>query len=226
MNKRPYFVYFDGSTDIPIQQQVDDPQSLRFIPQAAANARSILGADGNTYVVADETVAPRGSKNIVWSSEGYTSLGVAIPALTANQKKATGDQTANVGANTVLDFSAYRALLLVANLTGFTGGSSPTIQYEIDTLDDTGTPVSIALWKPAALSAAATMYVAIGLGLPFTQAASAPNTAASGFAAVAAPSGVTYYSIPLPFTPQGKFAWTVANAPTAIAWSANLYGIY
>lgn len=226
MNKRPYTVYFDASADIPIQQQVDDPANLRFVPQAGANARSITGLDGNTYVVMDETVNPRGTKALIWSSEGYTTNGNTITALTANQKKATGNQATNIGAGAVLDFSAYRNLLLVANLVSFTGGSSPTIQYEIDVQDDTGTPVSIALWKPAALSAAATAYVAIGMGLPFTQAASAPNTAASGFAAVAAPSGVTYYSIPLPFTPQGQFAWTVTGAPTAIVWSANLYGIY
>lgn len=226
INQLPAFMWSDATTD-RIPEQVYLPGVPDFIPRAGANTRTITGADGNTYTVADATVNPRGAKNIVWSSEGYTGTNFATPvgALTAAQKKASGSQVTNAGTGAVLDCSAYRSLLLMVNLASFTGGTSPTIQFEYDVLDDTATPVSLALWKPAALSAAGSLYVGIGAGMAFAQASSAPSTAATGFGAIAAPSSWTYYSIPLPVGPNGQFAWTVTGAPTAIAWTAWIYGL-
>ena len=225
--KRPYIMGSDATTD-RIPTQVDVPGSTSFANRAGTNLRTIIGADGNSYQVADASVTQRGQKNIVWSSEGFTSqlnAATPVPALTAAQKRATGNQATNVGANAILDCSPYRNLLLMINLASFTGGTSPTIQFEFDYLDDTGTPVSLALWKPTALSAAGAALVAIGPGLAFAQAAAAPSTAAAGFGAITAPSPWTYYPIPLPVAPNGQFAWTVAGAPTAIAWTAWIYGI-
>lgn len=233
MNKRPYFLYYDGTADVPITDQVDHPTTLEFLPGAGANRRTIAGSDGNVYVVADRTVVPRGNKSIIWSSEGYTTNGVSIPALTTAQKKANGSAATNINAAisagnvpsgmtvpTTLDFSPYRNLTLMLNLSALTGTS---IQFEIDMLDDSGTPVSLALWKPAALTGAASVLVSIGPGVAFPQAATAPSTAATGFGAIAAPSGWTYYSIPLSFPPNGSFAWTVSSV-TATSWTAFLYG--
>lgn len=226
INQLPAFMWTDTTTD-RVPEQVFLPGVPDFLPQAGANSRTITGADGNTYTVADATVNPRGAKNIVWSSEGYTGTNyqTAVPALTAAQKKASGSQVTNAGTGAILNCSAYRGLLLMVNLASFTGGTSPSIQFEFDLLDDSSSPVSLALWKPTALTAAGAALVGIGTGMGFAQAASAPSTAATGFGAIAAPSGWTYYSIPLPVGPNGQFAWTVTGAPTAIAWTAWIYGL-
>lgn len=227
MNQLPAFMWSDATSD-RIPEQVYLPGVPDFLPRAGANTRTITGADGNTYTVADATVNPRGAKNIVWSSEGYTGSNFATPvaALTAAQKKASGNQATNAGSGAILDCSAYSNLLLMINVSAFTGGTSPTIQFEFDMLDDTATPVSLALWKPTALSAAGSQLVGIGTGMAFAQAASAPSTAATGFGAVAAPSGWTFYPIALPVGPNGQFAWTVTGSPTAITWTAWIYGLH
>jgi hypothetical protein len=41
------------------------------------------------------------------------------------------------------------------------------------------------------------------------------------------PTGLsTYYAIPLEFLPNGTIQWTVTGTPTAIAWTAFIYGKY
>ncbi len=264
MLKTNYQQWFDSTADIPVQSQASNPAGTRFDPIASANPRSILGADGLPYNIADFSVSPRGSKNIIWSSEGYQSLGnnlanvpsggfgglgtivsvpnttalnnVTIPALTATQKRTTGSAisatTGNIGTilgatPPALDFSPYRSLDAVITLSTFTGGTS--IQFEIDMQDDAGTPNSVAIWKPAALTATQTMIlVHIGLNQPYLQTtaapASEPNT---GFTAQAAlPSGVLFYPVYVPLLPQGNFQWTIAGTFTAIAWTCFLYGRY
>src|SRR5258708_6683671 len=128
-NKRPYFLGTDATTDV-WPQQGDYPQGPRFINLAAVNPRTILGGDGGSYEVSDQTVSPRGSKNVIWSSEGYTFNGNTIAALSAAQKKVTGTHATNIGVAGALDFSPYRNLTLAINLTTFTGGTS--IQFELD----------------------------------------------------------------------------------------------
>ena len=227
--KRPYGAIFDNTLDIPLPQQVDDPINLSLVAAAATNRRTLAGGDSNLYDVADQAVAIRGTKSIIWSSEGYTHRGVTIPALTTAQKKATGSSATNIaGATppagftlpTTLDFSPYRNLTLVINMSAISGTS---IQFELDTQDDSATPVVLALWKPTAITAPAATLTEVGPGLPFAQAASAPSTAATGFGAIAAPSGWTYYSIPISFLPTGSVAWTVVSL-TSISWTAWLYG--
>jgi hypothetical protein len=252
--KRPYFVGFDGTGDIMVPNQLDDPMNARFIPNLAANQRSILGSDGNVYMVADKSVRPVGSKNIIWSSEGYPSLGnnltdstspaavpnanaangVTIPAVTSTQKKATGSSATNIGTllgatAPKLDFGAFRSLDAVITLSTFTGGTS--IAFEIDMQDDAGTPNSVAIWAPAALTATQTMMIVhIGLDQPFFQAAAAPNVVTAhpaGFTLMAdLPSGVLFYPVYAPLLPTGNFKWTIVGTFSAIAWTAILYGRY
>jgi hypothetical protein len=261
MNKRPYLQWFDATLDIPIQDQVDDPANLRLTPVAAANARSILGGDGNVYTVSDFSVNPRGSKNIVWSSEGYNSLGnnlsalppggvasaanipnnqaynaVAIPALTATQKKTTGSTgsatTGNIGTllgatPPVLDLSAFHSILLVVNLISFTGGASPSFQPEFDVLDDTASPLSIALWKPTAVTSATAWYVYIDPQQMVIQNNTAPTASVgAGVTAWLGTTGITYVPIPVGFPPNGQFQWTITGAPTAVNWTTFIYGKY
>lgn len=117
--KRNWGAVFDTTLDIPIQTQVDNPAATRADTLLSINPRTVLGGDNFPYNVGDLPVAPRGAKNIIWSSEGYTTIGnnlaaapssgfgpqgnaltaaapgiaiggVTIPALTANQKKTTG----------------------------------------------------------------------------------------------------------------------------------------
>lgn len=229
--KRPYFQWFDGTLDIPIQAQVDDPAGLQFLPTAASNKRNIAGSDSNVYMVADHAVNPRGAKSVIWSSEAYTYNGVAVPALTVNQKKATGSSATNLGAatpptgmtlSTTLDLSPYRNIVLAVNLSALTGTS---IQFELDMLDDSGTPVSLPIWKPAALTATGSLYVTAGPGVAFPQAAAAPSTAPTNYGAIAVPSGWTYYFLPMGLFPNGQFAWAVSSV-TAASWTAWLYGTY
>jgi len=234
--KRPYNTPFDNSGDIPIQTVGDDPANLRFLPAPAVNARTIFGGDQQSYVVGDVAFSPRGSKNVIWSSEGYTTNGYTVPALTAVQKRATGSANTNIALATfagtstllatppsgVLDFSPYRAVVLMVNLSAITGTS---IQYELDTQDDSGTPVVLPLWKPAALIAAGSLFTVAGTGVAFDQAAAAAATAPSAsFAVIAVPTGWTYALLPFPFAPNGNFQWT-AVALTVATWTAWLYGI-
>ncbi|MFL5623980.1 MAG: hypothetical protein ACJ788_00100 [Ktedonobacteraceae bacterium] len=213
-NKRPYFQWFDGTLSQPIQQQGDDPLNAQFVPYGVANQRALTGKDNNLYTVADMTTNNRGAKNIIWSSEGFNDNGVTIPALTANQKKATGSHIANAGGalGTVagsLDFSPYRALGVIAVLTSFTAGTTPSLQFEIDFIDDAGTPNVVPIWKPTAATTATSYITGIGQGL----------------GTVPTVTGFTVLSLDFPVLPNGQFQWTVVGGPTAIVWSAVLYGI-
>lgn len=259
---------FDSTADVPVQQQVGNPLTSRFDLVLSANARTVYGADTLPYNVGDLSVAPRGQKAILWSSEGYTSLGnnlayvpsggfgasaspivtpnsamngVSIPALTANQKKASGStgsaSTGNIGTllgatPPVLDLSAFRSLLLVINLISFTGGTSPSFQPEFDLLDDAASPLSIPVFKPTAATAASIWVVNIGANQPYLQTTAAASTEpATGYTAVAALPTVSsvqvnYVPVPIDFPPNGQFQWTVSGSPTAISWTAFLYGKY
>lgn len=220
---RPYFQGFDGTADeVPLQ--VDSPQNLAFAAVAGTNYRTILGADGNSYVVMDMGVTTRGMKNVIWSSEGYvTPLGVTVNALTAAQKKATGNQATNIGGTAILDFSPYKTVGIMINVSTFTGGTS--IQFELDYLDDSASAVNLALWKPAALTGTGAYFTSIGPGMAFAEAATAPATASTGFNAITVPSGWTYTSIPLALMPNAQFAWTIVGTFTALAWTAWIYGM-
>jgi hypothetical protein len=211
--KRPYLSWFDSSLDIPVQQQGDDPAGLQFVPIAATNKRTITGGDSNPYVVSDLGVNARGSKSVIWSSEGYTYNGVTVAALTANQKKATGSHVANAGGTlgTVagsLDLSPYRAVSLFVVLTSFTGGTTPNFQPELDFIDDAGTPNVIAVFKPSAVTAATSWITNAGLGL-----------------STATITGFTVTNVGTPVLPNGQIQWTITGAPTAVAWTGILYGI-
>lgn len=240
IQKRPYSQFYDASGDLPLGNQVDNPVLLETVPSFVANRRTVVGSDGNAYVVADQAISARGSKNVIWSSEGFTQNGISIPALTTNQKKANGTHATNyvtasatcvspsgqalpsgVTLPAYLDLSPYRNISIVLNLSAITGTS---LAFEFDVLDDTGTPVSIALHKPAAMTAAGSVLISIGPGVAFAQAAAAPSTAAAGFGAIAAPTGWTYYSYPLVVPPNGSFVWTVSSV-TAATWTAWIYGI-
>ena len=228
---RPYAQIYDSNDNTPVQTQLDNPAAGEFTTEIAVNAHTYYGASGREFRIADGSVSPRGSKRIVWSTEGYNWHGIAIPALTAGQKAATGSSATNIGAATppggvtlptVLDFSFYRYLQLILVLTSLTGGSSPTIQFELDFLDDTSpTANKFALWNPIAQNAAASFLVQAGSGMTVP-----PASAPTGYANAAVPAGWTVYSIPLVIAPNGKFAWTVTGSPTAIAWNAWLYGQY
>ena len=111
------------------------------------------------------------------------------------------------------------------NVISLTAGSSPTITFELDMFNDDATPVAFPLWTSAAIATAGKLLVAAGTGLPFAQAAAAPLVAPTGFTALADPSGWTVAIVPLPLAPQGLFKWTVANTPTAAAWTAWIYGV-
>lgn len=229
VNSRPYFVWYDSTADNVLPLQGDNPAGSEFLPIGSANRRSVLSGNGNNYAVGDMTVAPRGVKSIVWSSEGYTVNGNVIPALTVAQKKATGSQVTNAGGTIgtiagALDTSAYRDLILFVNFISFTGGTS--IQFEYDFLDDAGTPASVAVWKPTALTAAGQQLVNIGSNTPFLQAAAAAATAPSAsFGSMSLPAGIIAYSVPLMLPPNGQFQWTVVGTMTTCVWTAFIYGV-
>lgn len=221
MITRPYQQVYDSSTARTISPMLDNVVNNEFVTSGAQNRRALLNSNGQAYPVADMGVNPRGAKNIVWSSEGYIWNGVTISALTTNQKKATNSSTTtiattqtlpNVAPNaislpTTLDFSAYGGgLLLVVNLSAITGTN---IQFELDTIDDAGTPNVIPLWKPAAATAATSYLVMI-----------------SPYATGTAPtiSGWTVTNVPFSPGVQGKFAWT-ASSLTAVTWTAFIYGL-
>jgi len=218
-NTRPYQQIYDGSTARTIGTVTDNPASSEFLPIGAQNRRAVLGTSGQGYGISDLGTNPRGAKNIIWSSEGYTWNGVTITPLTANQKKATNSSTStiataqtlpNVAPNaitlpTMLDVSAYSGIVLVVNMSAITGTS---IQFEYDFMDDAGN--AVALWKPTALTAAGAYITMISQ----YSTASAPS----------GPSGWTFANIAFPQGPQGRFSWT-CSAVTAITWTAYLYGL-
>ncbi len=227
---RPYAQIYDSNHNSPIQTQLDNPLAEEFVTGAALNARSLVDAAGRVMRVGDQGVAPRGSKSIIWSSEGYNWNGITVPALTNAQKAASGSVATNINAaqpkggisaSTPLAFSYYRYLQLILVLSSFTGGTSPSIAFSLTFLDDAGTPNSLAIWNPAAATAAASYMVQVGPGMTVP-----PASAPTGYANAAVPSGWTVYSIPLLVAPNGNFSWTVTGAPTAVAWTACLYGQY
>jgi hypothetical protein len=210
---RPYSQVYDGSTARTIGTIVDNPVATEFLPVAAASKRTLLGANGQPYAVADMAINHRGAKNIIWSSEGYTWNGVSISALSVNAKKATGSSATQSTTTTLptgitvpatLDVSAYREVVAVVSLLSITGTS---FQPEIDILDDAASVIPI--WKPTAATAATNYYVNIGL-------------AASGTAATV--SGWTCTNIAMSPGAQIKFAWTNV-ATTVCTWTVYLYGI-
>lgn len=262
MLKTSYLQWFDSTADIPLQAQASNPANVRFDPIAAVNSRAVLGQDNNVWNVADYAVAPRGTKNIIWSSEGYNSLGnnlntfpnagistqapspqnqaynaVAIPALTAAQKTASGSTasatTGNIGTllgttPPVLDLSPYRNIVLVVNLISFTGGASPSFQPEFDLLDDAATPLSIAAFKPTAVTTATAWFVNVGPQQMVMQSiTSGPVfSVGTGVTPWIGLTGVTIVPVPVDFPPNALFKWTIANSPTATNWTAFIYGKY
>lgn len=220
---------YPGITDLDdrvLPGQSDSPENLAHYASHATNIHQVVGGDNLLYTVADPGSVPHGAKTILWSSEGFTYRGVKYSALTANQKKATGTSALNLATGvsaasqgalpagftlpTQLDVSPYHNLVMMIAVTSFTGGTSPSIQFEFDSLDDVSpTPNSVALIKPAALTAAGNLYLALGYN-----AGTAPSL-----------SGWTASAVNFPFSPNGQIAWTVGGAPTAIAWTAFLYGM-
>lgn len=207
MNERPYALWYDYSASNPITLQGDNPLNDEFLPIKAENRRALTDLNGLTYNVGDLAVAPHGTRTIVWSSEGYSFRGVTIPALTGAQKLATG-KSGTTNFNALLDLSAYKTLTMVTVLTSFTGGTTPTFQFELDALDDASTATVIPLYKSAAASVATSYYTALG--------------AEQGLAPTI--TGFTVVSVPVSFTPNGQVQWMVTGSPTAIAWTSFLYG--
>jgi hypothetical protein len=196
MSKTTFFMGTDTTDDRVPDQNLDPYQGFAF--QAAANLRTINGV-----LIADKTFTHRGSKSVLWSSEGYTfEGGASLPALTAPQKLASGTHNTNAGGTAPLDLSPYRSLLLLVSLATLSGGSSPSIQFGLNFLDDTTpTAESFPVWSPSALTAAGKSVAAIG-----------PGCTNAG-------------SVAMALGPNGAFFWTVAGGPTTCEWKAWLYGV-
>jgi hypothetical protein len=195
MTNSAYFMSADATSD-RIPDQALDPWN-GFGRLSAANRRTVNGE-----IVAEAGTTHRGEKNILWSSEGWTlASGIVVPALSAAQKRANGTHSTNVGGTTALDTRNYRALLLLVSLTAISGGSSPSIAYAVNFLDDSISPTAFPAWAPTALTAGANVLNAIGGG-----------DSATG-------------SVAIPVGPQSQFAWTVTGSPTTCTWTAWVYGI-
>jgi hypothetical protein len=228
--RRPYAQIYDANENVPVEMQVDSPLTSEFVTIEAKNVHSVIDPQNRTMHVGDAAVNPHGNKSVIWSSEGYSYRGVPVPALTSAQKAASGTDATNIALApshsgftipTTLDLSFYRSLLLMLVLTSFTGGTSPSIQFELDFFDDTATPNKFILWNPAAAVAAASYFVEVGPGLTVP-----PASAPTGYVNSTVPTGWTVYAIPSIVAPNGKFSWTVTGAPTGVAWTAWLYGQY
>lgn len=229
--QRPYSQEYDQYANTPVQGQVDNPLTTEFLPVAALNRRVVPAGNGNAYALADQAVSLRGSKQIIWSSEAFTNAaGIAFPALTTNQKKATGTSALNLASPTfqsgtvptgvtvptTIDFSPFRAILLLINVSAITGTS---MTFEIDFLDDSGTPNTYAL-KAAATTATGQIIMAIGTGV----GGFPPGSAPTGYGVAAVAGSTLIYPVQIPLAPQGQIAWT-ASSITAFAWNGWLYGI-
>lgn len=143
-------------------------------------------------------------KRLVWSTNGN-----GLQQVGNNQGALAAAAMSASGASQVIDVNGYRELFLEILLAGFTGGTTPSIQFEWDHVDDDSPANLIPLWKPAAASAAInylTVLSADGLG-------TAPTV-----------TGWTLTHVPTSFGIAGRLAWTVAGAPTAVNWKAFLYG--
>lgn len=148
-----------------------------------------------------------GSRTLLWSSEGgglcNTPNATASTALAAAVKAASG-------VSDLIDVQGARELLIEVILTSFTGGASPSFLPEWDFLDDAVSANSAPLWKPGAAVTVATKWLTWlgGQGL-----GTAPTI-----------TGWTATVIPVGFGAQGQLKWTIAGAPTAVAWVAYVYG--
>lgn len=194
-NNSAFFVRADASTDRVPNQGLDPYNGFGCV--SLWNRRTV-----GTEIIGEAGFTHRGAKNIVWSSEGWTpASGTAVVAVTAAQKRATGNHNTNLGGTAALDTSAFRALLIMVSLTGISGGSSPSIQFGLNFQDDTASPVSFSVWAPTALTAPGSSLIGVGGGMS--------NTG----------------SVAIPVGPQSQFTWTVSGGPTTCTWTAWVYGI-
>ena len=144
---------------------------------------------------------------LIWAVLGANSFagvggGLPLPG-------APGASTNASGSSPLLDVSGYRELWVEVLLASFTGGVAPSFQPEWDAQDDAAAPNTLPLWTPAAATAATNWLWAAGMG---------NNGAAPAIA------GWTVASLNFPFGPFGRLKWTIAGAPTAVNWTAFVYG--
>jgi hypothetical protein len=157
---------------------------------------------------------------LLWSTEGggiYNSTDPIIGGLSTQAQGAVPAAKLNAtGVSELMDLSDFSELLIFINLTGFTGGASPSFLPEWDLADDHASGAwtlagidLIPLWKPGAAVTTATKWLTwLGVGQGV-----APTIA-----------GYTTAVVPVGFANLGRLAWTIANAPTTVSWSAFIYG--
>ncbi len=141
---------------------------------------------------------------LVWSTNGsgLQQSGANSGAISAAALNASG-------ASQVIDVNGYSELFIEILLASFTGGTTPSIQFEWDHVDDDSPANLIPLWKPAAATAA-TSYLTV--------------LSANGLGTAPTITGWTATNVPTSFGIAGQLKWTVAGAPTAVSWKAFIYG--
>lgn len=143
--------------------------------------------------------------------EASTLVDLVGNALIANSETITASSAKSAGTTHTADLSVYRSGLMVCDVTLFTGGTTPSIQFFVETFD----PVSskwIVLSSPAAVSAATTIVI-------FFDETTAALPSAAGFTYVQA------HPLLGGSTGQNYRVRTVfTGAPTSITYSVGFLG--
>jgi hypothetical protein len=200
----------------PLTLQADSPQSSEFLPVAACNRRLIKSAGDRSYAVSDLSVAPRGSRHLLWSSQGgIQEDGTAIVALSSDQQKAAG--TTQIP----LDLSASTTIVIMICVTDLKVSSKGEgLSFGFSLLDGSA---DFPVWTSAVQKDIGSFYVAIGQGVqPLADSSAATPT---GLGAITHPSGWSVTMLPFPLSCLGRFFWT-ASGVLATSWTVSVYGSY
>lgn len=110
-------------------------------------------------------------------------------------------QAQTAGSNVVFSTNQVTYMALDINVTAFTGGTGPTVVFNVDRLGADG--VYYNIWN---LSVGSPTTFTFDLG--------------PGFALSAGING-TQHAL---FTTQGRFRWSFTGAPTSVTFSASILG--
>lgn len=137
-------------------------------------------------------------------SDGEGNLvGSSNPASALLTYTAGAHATSNPGDS--FSTSSLSACAVDVTVTGFTGGTSPSVTFFVERIGADG--LWYRVWQSAAVSSAGTVSVSIGASVPTVAAAA--NTA----------QGVTAMLSTL-----ARFGWSTSGSPTAVTFSGGVMG--
>lgn len=147
-----------------------------------------------------------GEGNLVVFGAGGTLPVAASGAVNSLTYPSTTHATDNAGDS--VDTSGFTTLAVDANVTVFTGGTTPSVTFFVDRLGADG--IWYPVWSSGALTTTGKKSASLGPGLTGGTVTAGVGTGVGAF--------------PTSLTTQARFGWTLAGSPTSITFSASVVG--